>query len=645
MQLKEVETFSASSVSTYLDCQRKWWFKYVLGIRVPPSKAMKHGTGVHKDIEGYYLEETPLTTPEAVELHANGYMPERELVTGVEFNASELGLELEGLRLLGYIDLIAIDPETGEERIIDWKTRSSFSYAPGTAELEQDIAGRIYAWTFFERTIHQSSVNFEHGNMLRVDGKKNKTPRSMLQSCDYDREEIYRWVGGPLASTLREMRRTAQITDPREIPQSTDACYKYGPCEYKDRPMGPLRGRSCYDLPFAVTNPQVRQGEKMSLLKLAKGQKKDEPKEETSAPAPEKTEAPKVQPEPARTEDTTNYDALELAKAEFAEGKNQFDLQSYGLSPQQLREFVGWRNAFTKAEQEKQAENPIPAVNPPDVAPDETPIDLEDQEIKDFDFESVPGIGPKSGAALREYIAEKKITRLVQVLDLDLKKNVDGIGPKGQDALRDAIKAQKNWKPEGAEEPETPTEQPSQPELLAQAKELVNTGKAFERPGVRTVALDVLFARMDDHTTQQFLHWHSAKPASVDQGTGSAPLSGDGALDAMIKVATEHPSERAPSILNVLYIDCYPIQGVETAVSLDDLLRPLKAQLAKDEGVRYWSADKYGKGRKILVSMVLEDPAFLQVGHVVALSGREGMEQLLPEIEQFFDLVVVGPGR
>ena len=76
-------------------------------------------------------------------------------------------------------------------------------------------------------------------------------------------------------------------------------------------------------------------------------------------------------------------------------------------------------------------------------------------------------------------------------------------------------------------------------------------------------------------------------------------------------------------------------------MSLDDLLLPAKAKVCEEENIRYWSADKYGKGRKILLDVILEDPSFLGgADHVVARSEHEGMAVILPEIRQFFDVVI-----
>ena len=99
LDLKEVTTISASSIQNFILCPRKWFLRYVVGDKKPPSDAMKHGTKVHTDIEEYYTrKKDDFDYPESVECKANGLMPSRDAVDpdSVEMNASDIGLTLGG---------------------------------------------------------------------------------------------------------------------------------------------------------------------------------------------------------------------------------------------------------------------------------------------------------------------------------------------------------------------------------------------------------------------------------------------------------------------------------------------------------------------------------------------------------------------
>lgn len=43
----EIDHLSASSINQYLRCPRQWWYRYVLGLRVPPDGGLVVGKGVH----------------------------------------------------------------------------------------------------------------------------------------------------------------------------------------------------------------------------------------------------------------------------------------------------------------------------------------------------------------------------------------------------------------------------------------------------------------------------------------------------------------------------------------------------------------------------------------------------------------------
>lgn len=665
-ELKKITTVSASSIATFLDCPRKWYIRYVLGERTPPTPAMLHGTRVHKDIEEYYLrQKDEPETIEAIEAKASGLFPDRYSVDPrhVEYKAEALGLELHGLRFLGFIDLPYMTPD-GEIAVIDWKTRSSFTYMPDAVELLDDIQGRLYAWIGFEllkrEGISQEKIAFAHGNMIRVDGKRGRTsPRSQLVTCTYDRDEIYNWIEGDnLGSIIAEMKATAEIDHPRKVRQETGSCFKYGPCEYKDRPIAAIRGRSCYDIPYrpaeetrrALTESKGESTMALSRLIALRRAQAQQQQQTPSAPSPQPSPPEPQKPEAAAPTAPAGS-ALERAKTDFEAGKPGFDLLEYDLTHAEKREFVLWRRDLTSAAAQAQRENEIPPVNPPDAAPDEEPVDLDGLSVSDFAFDGVPGIGPKTAESIRDYLAQKGITRLADMLDLDLTE-IPGIGRKSAADLRAAIESERIWQPEGAASPVTPTAQAA---TLAQGAEDLPpeiVKQQAEKPG-GTYDQERVFAEMKSAYIEGD---REALKSARGRATGDTEIAFDKWRDqygqaeaqadasAIVADAPEAPDlspAQGTGPISVLYIDCAPTKGGEGARHLDDLLEPAKAKVAEEEGMRYWSADKYGKGRKILVDVVLEDPTFL-TGHVIARSSAEGMEQLLPEIRQFFDLIIEG---
>ena len=344
---------------------------------------------------------------------------------------------------------------------------------------------------------------------------------------------------------------------------------------------------------------------------------------------------PDTAPEPEPEKDG---DPLADAKADYEADRQEFDLRDYDLDHEQKRKFVQWRKDLLKEATETQKESDIPPVNPPDAAPDEAPLDLADQVIGDFDFTDVSGVGEKTAENIRQKIANDGIEDLIELVDYDLTK-ISGIGAKGAASLEEAIKAEKNWTPEG--------EDADQDQLLEAAKQ---AGRAGDWPQAKTFE-----GQMPEDTAQAFAEWRS----DYIQGDGDDPEQENTADDAGDQGGDPTVQDKKPpasgrdsgdfpvtqalagdSEPSILFIDCLPTKGTD-ARSLADLLEPAKATVAEEQGTRYWNADRYSNGRKLLVDVVLEDPSILE-GCVYANSSVEGAEQLLPEIRQFFDIVIEG---
>lgn len=597
--LKTFQTISASSITTFLSCPRKWWFRYILGEREPSTESMKHGTRVHEDIEAYLKgEKKKLETIEAQEARSREVIPMPCRVNNdlVERSAASFDLKMHGKRFLGFLDLQFV--EEGEVKIRDWKTRSSFTYAPDDEALLDDIQALCYTWFAFEINPTLDVVTFGHGNMIRVDGKgrpKRLTPRSMLVETVFERDFVYAWYNGRLKTIVEAMGEVAQKGNATEVRPERNSCYQYGPCFYMRNGLKPLRGRTCHEIPYLPMMEKKKEGEKMDLKKLAalrRAKTKAAAKNQTEALAAAPTEetpepAPVEAREPAPPVKEEKSSGLDAAKAAFLSEGDAFELSAFNLSTEDLRIFVKWRKEQATGEKPS-----IPAVNPPDAAPDQEPKDLHNMTVQDFDFTKVDGVGKKTSESIIKYLYEEKIDRLAAVLDLTLAGNVPGVGKSTEESIKEAIKACKVWSPEDDVKEEIAR-------AVAKKEEAALSKKAVEKD---------LVAQQSEEVAEE------------------------------ISVIVESTPYAPPT---VLYIDCLPMRGA-AAELLDDLLLPLKRQIAKEENVRYWNADRYGAGRRLLVDIVMEDPSFLLNGSVVANSKSEGMDQLLPEIMGYFDIIVRG---
>src|SRR5690606_8607100 len=147
-----------------------------------------------------------------------------------------------------------------------------------------------------------------------------------------------------------------------------------------------------------------------------------------------KTAAPAVEKKAAAPAHAEELPPLEQAKADFLANDPEFSLANYALDDNGKRAVVIWRRDQAMAATPP-ADAP-PAVNPPDAAPNSEPVDLSVKTVGDFDFTGVPGVGEATEENIREYIREKNILRLVDLLDEDLTK-VKKVGKATAENLKD----------------------------------------------------------------------------------------------------------------------------------------------------------------------------------------------------------------
>ena len=158
---------SVSSMRLFEACPRRWWYRYVAGIKEPTTKAQMTGTVEHEQLAHY------LSTGEDVlgEIAQGGrrFLPppapaRREPSTVMVEQEMEPALLIEGVPLIGSIDLLDIERlGDGFAHITDHKTSSDPDrWASTPAQLERDIQGIGYAAWAFDRYPTAEQVVFRH---------------------------------------------------------------------------------------------------------------------------------------------------------------------------------------------------------------------------------------------------------------------------------------------------------------------------------------------------------------------------------------------------------------------------------------------------------------------------------------------------
>lgn len=133
---------SYSSLKLYDQCARKYFhLRVAKDVKEPASEAMMYGTKMHQAAEDYMRDGTPL--PPYLE-YAKAALDKLREFPGERLCEFKLGLterlepcefDAPDVWFRGIIDLVILNHDTGEARIVDYKTGKSTKYAD-TGQLE-----------------------------------------------------------------------------------------------------------------------------------------------------------------------------------------------------------------------------------------------------------------------------------------------------------------------------------------------------------------------------------------------------------------------------------------------------------------------------------------------------------------------------
>lgn len=166
-----VRHLSASSIGMYLRCPRQYWYRYIIGKRIPPGGALVQGLSVHKAAERGMLEKiadgrnpSPSACMEWAASEANRILTEEEHIVAkaerggiVDFSVriancwattlapivepkvveQDFDVRIADTKVIGRIDVVDTSG-----RVIDWKTASR---APSKSDQDLTPQTMIYA--------------------------------------------------------------------------------------------------------------------------------------------------------------------------------------------------------------------------------------------------------------------------------------------------------------------------------------------------------------------------------------------------------------------------------------------------------------------------------------------------------------------
>lgn len=218
---------SASQITTFRDCPRKWYLDKVVGLTRPSTPATALGSAVHAILEAYLRGEVDSLNgeTEAHRIAQQGFdeLPQRGGHLDVELSLEEdMPLSDAVVPVKGFIDLI--DHESGE--IIDHKTSSNKRYTKTKKELATNVQLILYAAAYFQRYPERQRVTLTHLYY------GTKSPWSKRVSVEVTRDHVEReW--GAIKATIEQMVDVSKADNAGETPASYDSCDKYGGCPFR----------------------------------------------------------------------------------------------------------------------------------------------------------------------------------------------------------------------------------------------------------------------------------------------------------------------------------------------------------------------------------------------------------------------------
>lgn len=222
--LGKIYRSSASQVSTFEMCQRKWAWEKIDGLRTPPNRYADYGVRVHKLLDAWFSKgEMPPNTPEGLTARAIlRHLPPPQ-TPGLEVE-KEISLSLGGVKFKGFIDLRLI-PGRDVPLVSDHKTTGSFEWAKTPTDLPKDVQATLYGLDTMEET-GCDKVELQWTYATR------SSPRSLPVIRVVTRSEIEDRIG-KTAETVAQMKEIYDAA-PRviDLPYNLKGCSAFGGCPF-----------------------------------------------------------------------------------------------------------------------------------------------------------------------------------------------------------------------------------------------------------------------------------------------------------------------------------------------------------------------------------------------------------------------------
>lgn len=219
---------SASQISTFRDCPRKWAFDKLDGVPRKESFSANEGTAIHAEVEDYYVNGNAPSRPEALALMTHLPQPSPSLVAEQEFSFVWPG---ENALVRGYMDLFCHAPL----KVWDHKTTSSKRYFKTVEDLMVDPQATIYglAARLLENAMRED-VELQWTYVIR-EQPKTRAPHTHVVAFTQTTDMLYDAMNVLNPSVSELVQIASASAKAKDVPaNSGDPCFRYGGCPYKD---------------------------------------------------------------------------------------------------------------------------------------------------------------------------------------------------------------------------------------------------------------------------------------------------------------------------------------------------------------------------------------------------------------------------
>lgn len=226
--MKTTIRISASQISLFESCNRKWYYERVLGLKTPTTASQALGTAVHTHAEEWLLQgKLPPDTPAGRILRAGlAHLPVPKtagLRVEEEFTLHVPTPDDIEASLIGYKDIYLPGVQ-----VWDIKTTKSDRYIKEPEELYNDIQAGIYGYNALQEAPELTNIPLKWVYYLTTGA-----PRCIPVSVQMDRAQANKSMDRAADMATKAGRLKVLQPKAEDVEPNTRACSAFGGCPHR----------------------------------------------------------------------------------------------------------------------------------------------------------------------------------------------------------------------------------------------------------------------------------------------------------------------------------------------------------------------------------------------------------------------------